>query len=246
MLNRPGWIDIPDDQRKQLRFVWDDTRAMLDFAADPSATLQGAMQMSLRARMVLCTGLYEWIVWRFDGLHARPEPLQIAQVAWCAAAEPRYMKFFELTRDEWLGTVEGPLWCAAAWLQPAMSQGHLYPRLVYEALSFLTRLALHTLPDPDRFRAWLAFALDRLVHVSPPMPDDPLQDLFDRRVGDRLGPLIGRDALDPARPATVAGAPFFTHVLAQARDERNPFLASPGDLKDAGFIGEPYVLPAPR
>ena len=244
MLTRPSWIPFSDEEERHIRFIWDDTRAMKDFTGDASWVLRASMQMSLRARMVLCVGLYEWIVWRFEGLHTRPEPLQIAQVAWCAAVDPRYMCFFELTREEWRGPIEGPLWCAATWLQPAMSQGHLFPRGVYDALSFLTRMALHVLPNADRFQAWLQIVLERFTLNYPIVPEDPFEDLFEYRVSQRLGPLIGRNVLDPTqRIDPQVTRQFFAQTLADARDESNPFLSDPGYLNDLGFFDEPYVLP---
>ena len=168
--------------------------------------------------MVLCMGLYEWIVWRFEGLHARAEPLQIAEAGWCAAVDPRYMRFFELTRSEWVGPIEGPLWCAATWLQPAMSKGHMLPRGVYDALSYLTRMGLHVLPDLDRFQTWLDRTLGRLVKMYPILPEDPFEDLLDRRVGQRLGPLIGRNVLDPeAEPDAEQSVSFLRRNLRAAQ-----------------------------
>jgi len=194
--------------------------------------------------MVFCLGLYEWLAWRFQGLHFRPEPLQIAEVGWCAAVDPRYMRFFELTREEWRGPIEGPLWCAAMWLQPAMSQGHLFPRSIYDALSVLTRIGLHVMPDRDRFQAWLQVILERFAQVYPPTPENPFQDLFDRRVRERLGPLVGRNALDPAeQPNAEPDVGFLAQNLREARDTGNPFLAMPEELKDVGFSEAPYLIP---
>jgi hypothetical protein len=244
MLTCPPWIDFSDEEKLNIRYIWDDTRALKDFTGDAAPVLRASMEMSLRARMVLCMGLYEWNVWRFEGLHPRPEPLQIAQAGWCATADPRYMKFFELTREEWRGPIEGPLWCAATWLQPAMSQGHRFPKGVYDAISFFTRMALHVLPDVGRFEAWLAIILARLVQMFPLTREDPFQDLFDRHVAQRLGPLIGRNVLDPVmKYDPLVGFSFLAQTLSVARAEDNPFLSSPGDLKDAGFTDEPYVLP---
>jgi len=200
--------------------------------------------MSLRARMGLCVGLYEWIIWRFEGMHTRPEPMEILQATWCATIDPRYLRYFELTRPEWLGPVEGPLWCAATWLQPAMWQGHLFPGKLRDALSFLTLLALHVVPDTGQFTAWLESTLARLAQFYPDRPEDPFADLFDNQLADRLGPLIGRDALDPSRPPDpVVTRQFLTDALAEARVTGNLFLADESDLADAGFVGQPYVLP---
>ncbi|PYN38702.1 MAG: hypothetical protein DME01_00775 [Candidatus Rokuibacteriota bacterium] len=245
MLTRPPWVQGPSDrERRQLRYIWDDTRTLRDVTGDAAPVLGASMKMSLRARMVLCMGLYEWIVWRFEGLHWRPEPLQIAEVGWCATVDPRYMRFFELTREDWQGPVEGPLWCTGMWLQPAMSQGHAFPRGVYDAVSLLTRMGLHVLPNVEQFREWLGVTVDRLIQLHPLTLDNPLDDLFDRHVSERLGPLIGRDILDPAvEPDAEQALSFLAQNLREARDTENPFLASPADLRDVGFSDAPYVIP---
>jgi len=244
MLTRPPWVEFDEPARRQIRYVWDDTRIPRDFRGDAGPVVGASMQMSLRARMGLCVGLYEWIIWRFEHMHGRQEPVQILEAAWCATVDPRYLRFFELSRSQWLGPVEGPLWCAATWLQPAMSQGHLFPKTVYDALSFLTRLALHVLPDTDRFNPWLRAILARLSEIYPDRPADPFTDLFDRQVGTRLGPLIGRNTLDPALPPNpMVTGQFLAEVLSDARGTGNPFLANSGDLADVGFVGQPYVLP---
>jgi hypothetical protein len=245
MLQRPEWIHFTEQERVNIHYVWDDTRGPKDFTGDAAPVLRAAMQMSLRARLVLCMGLYEWNVWRFDGLDTRVEPLQIAEAGWCAVADPRYLKFYELARHEWLGPIEGPLWCAAMWLQPAMSQGHRFPKEVFNAISFLTRMALHVLPRHEGFQNWLGVILERFIRLFPETPEDPFQDVFDRHVGSRLGPYIGRNALNPVGPFVAEdGVRFLSHTLQQASASGNPFLASRADLRDAGFRGVPYVLEA--
>jgi hypothetical protein len=246
MLTRPPWVEFDDDQaRRQIRYVWDDARAFLDFRGDSVPVSMASLKMSLRARLGLCVGLYEWIVWRFARMHTRQEPVQILEAAWCATVEPRYLRFFELSRSQWLGPVEGPLWCAAAWLQPAMSQGYLFPRKVYDAVSFLTLLCLHVLPDTRRFNAWLEIILARLVQVYPDRSEDPFIDLFNRDVARRLGSLIGRNTLDPAISLDqMVTRQFLADMLSVAHQMKNPFLADPDDLADAGFVGQPYIIPS--
>jgi hypothetical protein len=237
-------MEFDEQARGQIRYVWDDSRALLDFRGDAGPVLGAAMKMSLRARMGLCVGLYEWVIWRFEGLHTRPEPVQILEAAWCATVDPRYLRYFELPREEWLGPVEGPLWCAVAWLQPAISQGYLFPGKLFDGLSFMTRLALHALPDTRRFSVWLESILARLRQLYPDPPEDPFADLFYHQMARRLGPLAGRNTLDPSRPPDLGVTRrFLEDVLSEARQRENPFLADPGDLADVGFSGQPYVLP---
>lgn len=243
MLPRPHWISFKALDHISLRYVWDDTVAIEALTSDAGVVISASMKMSLRARMVLCIGLYEWNVWRFDGLYESPEPLQIAEAAWCATVDPRYLKFYELSRTDWLGPVQGPIWCATAWLQPAISQGYLFPRGLYDAISLLTRMALHVLPNTAEFQSWLDVILDRLVKLFPLVPEDPFDDFFDRNVVQRLGPLIGRNVLNPAEEyVPELGHSMLSEIMQSAIESANPFLSSPDDLDDLGFMGEPYKL----
>jgi len=242
--SRPDWIALTDDERRRLHYLWDDTRASQDVRARSDWILEASTGLSLRARLALCVALYESIVWRFDGLHRRAEPLQVAQAAWCATVDPRYLRFYELTRSSWTGPVEGPLWCAMTWLQPALSSGHAFPGHLFDALGYLGSLAQHVTPRPEAWRAWLAGALERLAAAHPPQPDDPFDDPFGRRTGERLGALVGR-GLFSLQPVGLDSHPraFLAAELADAQASANPFLANPGDLRDAGFTGTPYQLP---
>jgi len=243
-MQRPGWVTLDDAARRRLRYLWDDARVDADFEADDTEVLSAAVDMSIRARMALAVGLYEWVVWRFEGLHAHAEPERVLQAAWCATVEPRYLACFELDRDAWLGPVDGALWCAMAHLREGLAKGHAYEGDLYDTLSFLHGLALHVLPDPAVFERWLDPVLDQLAAEHPVQAADPLADLFNERIGEQLGPLVGRDALDPGLPPSQRRTrAFLQQTLADAVACANPFLATPGDLADLGFAGRPYALP---
>jgi hypothetical protein len=227
-----------------MAYRWDDAVGVDVLEGDATEALSAAIKSSMRARLVLCMGLFEWVVWRFDGLHDRAEPHQILEAGWCATVDPRYLAFFELPRQEWLGPVEGPLWCAATWLQQGLSQSHLYSKHVYDCVWLLTRLGAHVAPDAEVFQSWLSLTLERLVANFPEKPDDPFDDLFERDFQGRFGELIGRSALDPNEPIDLHRAgDFLADVLDHASQAHNPFLATPDVLADLGFAGVPYRLP---
>ncbi|PWY36408.1 hypothetical protein [Pseudomonas sp. RW409] len=230
--------------RRNLRFIWDDARVDADFTGNDDEVLEAAVDMSIRARMALAIGLYEWVVWRFDGLHAHAEPTQVLQAAWCATVDPRYLRYFELDRNEWIGPVDGALWCAMTHLRQGLAHGYAYEGDLFDTLRFLHDLAAHVLPLQEGFRNWLKPVLDRLVDNHPPHNPDPLADLFNQRIGEQLGPLVGRDELDPNLPPNPQRTrAFLQQTLAGAIAEANPFLATPADLADLGFDSEPYALP---
>jgi hypothetical protein len=243
MLQRPRWIDFGGADRQPLRYLWDDARVDEDFAGDAEAVLEAADSLSVRARMALAVGLYEWVLWRYEGLHTHEEPLQILQAAWCATVDPRYLLFFELTREDWPGPVAGPLWCAFTYLQHGLANGHADADALDEAIEFLVLLAVHVLPAPAPLQHWLQQVLQRLAREFPPLPEDPFSDLFEQRVGEQLGPLVGRDRLDPQASGDAGqDLHFLEQVLQQAQAADNPFMATPDDLEELGFEGVPYDL----
>jgi hypothetical protein len=244
MLQAPRWVRFDDPDH--LTFPWDDALGgALDFGGDVESTMvvRTALRIEPRARMALAVALAEWIVWRFDGLHGRTQPAAFLEAAWCATADPRYMRFFEVPRTDWMGPVEGPLWFAITHLRHALSVGVDFPRDLFDGLSFLARLAVYVQPTPAPLMAWLPPVLDRLETTFPLTPDDPLADLFSRDPSSRMGPWVAREVFDPTRtPDRDAGRLFLQGVLDTARQERNPFLATPDELMDARFTGTPYVL----
>jgi hypothetical protein len=132
MLHPPQWVRFEDPDH--LSFPWDDALGGApDFggAAQSTMVVRTALRIEPRARMALAVALTEWIVWRFDGLHGRTRPAAFMEAAWCATADPRYLRFFEVPRAEWMGPVEGPLWCAMTHLRQALSKGVDFPRDLY-------------------------------------------------------------------------------------------------------------------
>jgi hypothetical protein len=244
MLHAPQWVRFEDPDH--LSFPWDDALGGApDFGGTAQSTMvvRTALRIEPRARMALAVALTEWIVWRFDGLHGRTQPAAFMEAAWCATADPRYLRFFEVPRAEWMGPVDGPLWCAMTHLRQALSKGVDFPRDLYDGLSYLARLATYVQPTPAPLMAWLPPVLDRLETTFPLTPDDPLADLFSRDPSSRMGPWVAREVFDPTRmPDRDAGRLFLQSVLDTARQELNPFLATPDELQDARFTGTPYVL----
>jgi hypothetical protein len=222
----PPFAVITVAQKQQIRYVWDDTRASMDFTFDPEWVLDAALVLRRRAQMVLCVGLYEWVVWRFDGLHNCQEPVQIAKAAWCATVNAYYFPYFELDRSEWTGPIKGPLWCAATWLQPALTEGDENETYIEGGLDYLTKLAMHVAPNPADLSAWLKETLTRLAALFPGVEDDPFVDLFNERVAERRGELIGREVLDPTASYVISeGKNSIRSFIAQAMNEGNPFIA---------------------
>lgn len=84
--------------------------------------LDQAARLAIRGRMALAVALYEWLVWRFDGMQDRPDPIEVLEASWCATVDPRYLIYFELDRDDWVGPIDGPLWCGMTHLSHGLNE----------------------------------------------------------------------------------------------------------------------------
>lgn len=245
MLHTPPWVRFHDAGR--LHFRWEDavlSARHLGSDAVSQPVLRTAQRIEPRARLALAIALTEWIVWRFDGLHTRTEPGAFLEAAWCATADPRYLRPFELLRADWRGPVEGPLWCALTHLGHAIARGVDFPRHLVDTLDYLTRLARHVQPTEGPLSAWLPLVLDRLALVYPASDDDSMEaNLFARDSAARLGRWVPREVFDLAIPFDGnTGRAFLESVLATARWEDNPFLSSTGALGTVLGGRKPYGM----
>ncbi len=238
----PAYLAAAGADDPQIRYIWDDSRASEDFSRSADDAVHRILSATPRAQVVAGIGIYEWILWRFHRLSADPLPFQVGEAAWCAAIDRRYMKDAQPARFEWLGPVRGPLWCAITWLVPMLLQGPERPEEYESGLRYLSRLALHVLPQRPPFEDWLERVADRLLQCHPAPPADPYAGLFDVADPALLGELIPREALDPDRAYDPGDARLLLSRYLEVVDRSNPLLASPQDMLRQGFTGTPYSL----
>ena len=236
----PHYLTSQGDPAPELLYVWDDTRADLDFEYDADELIDKMWDATTRAKIALCIGVYEWVIWRFRRLSDDPVPLQIAEAAWCGNIRAAYVEYIEFSRREYLGPVRGPLYGAMMSLGPVLNDTAENKDEWADGLAFLAPLAMHVLPDTEPFEEWLDSVTDRLLALYPEPEDDPYEDMFGEHEEERRGPLIAREALDPAFDYRPEHAPaLLDRFLRYVDYAENPFLCSPEELIEAG-VEQPY------
>ena len=224
-------------------YIWDDTRAGDDFTFDPQIFLDNFSHISLHGKYALGIGIYEWIVWRYNKISEKSEVVfYIAEAEWCASISPLYVEYIELNRKEYLGPVDGPLWCAATMVSSMTEYGPDEDEDCDACIAYLIQLAMHVLPDTKIFEQWLDAAIKRLMKDYPQQEEDPFENLFEEDKEERKGPLVAREALDPSFDYHPDQAPRLLDQFLRSVDyKNNPFLRSPEELMELG-IEHPYRL----
>ena len=151
----PRYIANQSQPSPVLSHVWDDTRADLDFQYNPDELIDKIWNATARAKIALCTGIYEWVIWRFHRLSDDPAPFQIAEAAWCGNIRAAYVEYIEFSRKEYLGPVRGSLYGAMMSLGPVLNFTAENKDEWVDGLAFLAPLAMHVLPDTKPFENWL-------------------------------------------------------------------------------------------
>lgn len=235
-------IAMANINQPELRYRWDDMRASEDFVRPaPDGLLTRLAPVSLRAKLAVAIGMYEWIVYRYQGLTSDSLPFDLAEGAWCANVNRTYMEYLELARRDWLGPIRGPIWCAVTWLLPALYFSDDEPEEWESGALYLSRLALHVVPDPDAFERWLDVTVARVASLYTVAPPDKFEDLFGEREEDRRGPLVAREVLDPAFPYREEDSErLVADFLATVDYRTNRLLRSPGEMVQCDFRGVPY------
>jgi len=239
----PPYIVATSLDSPVLNYVWDDTRVDEDFLYNPENLIGRMAQVGLHAKIALGIGIYEWIVFRFRIVSDDPLPFQLAEGAWCANIHRSYMEYFELDRDEWLGPVRGPLWCAATWLLPMIYFSDDAPEEWESSLAFLSSLAIHVVPIPSVFESWMDKCVDRMIEFYTMRKPDPFEDLFGEKEEERRGEYVSQEVLDPNFEYKLEmGKELLSKFLLNVNYKQNPLLSSPEEMIQKGFKGIPYRL----
>lgn len=231
-LFKPSYIQAADivDQPIQHEWVEADEEMLI---IGNSRLEQRICSISNRGILALSLGSLEWVVWRLSRYLPDSVPFQIVEAAWASIIDWRYLKWQEPPVDEWEDlpwSVGEPLTCAFNFLQEMLFEVEDEDGEPSNS-SCLAELPLLLLNDPEPYKVWRRFVINRL---SKTHPADPV---------NLLGAPVPREALDPACNYKLEGAHQLLAAYLQKLDPaENPYLCSPEEMIESGFENTPYSL----
>lgn len=235
-----AYIDRAAIQQPALRFLWDEWHVEKTYQDVRPDEVQRLQRLTRRANCALTLGIAEWVLVRFEGMDADPDPALFLEAAWAANVDDRYAYEIDIVDAEWRGPVRGPISMALTFVHDALFAEEAGPQSSMNP-AWAARFARHVLPDTRGFDAWLAFCLDRFERRFPVGNDDD-DDWFEP--GHDAGPLVPAEALDPTRSFDPSASEFLIDRFLRGLDPaQNEFLLRPKDMADLGFEGVPYQFP---
>jgi hypothetical protein len=201
-------------------------------------------------QLAMCAGVLEWGIWRLEG-HVLTESARcLHDAAFVFQVDRRYA---DPKRGEVGKAPEQPAALSALmqlkrFLRQAMSAEPSYYQPIRETFHS-AHIVQHILPRAytKAFGEWLDALAGRVRNLAP-KPDEPFrkkkefdapeeyQEFLARHWGAPLPPqVLDPEGFDPDQRAQLV-AEFVADLDWQA----NPYLRSPGEMKEMGFPGEPY------
>src|SRR5262245_5618024 len=236
MLSIPSYVQASGSVGAPVTYEWNDSDVPTFYtetdriqATIAKATTAGAVALAL--------GALEWIAWRMPHRENAEVVLQAIEAMWAGIIDIRYVRSLRhsplaLKRADWQGPERGAMYVAYKQLKDLRNCLESTEPASPEA-SCAIRMGRFVLPDPAPFERWWHAVLDRLVEQHPKAEEGP----------DDVGRPIPRDAVDPNAPYNAGqDGVLLGRFLAGLDPAGNPLLATPEEMKSAGFPGEPYRL----
>jgi hypothetical protein len=236
MLTIPAYVERAAVVGAPIEHRWNDDD--LPTFYEETDRIQSAIAKTTTAGAVaLALGCLEWVAWRFSKHTDVTVLLQAIEAMWAGVVDVRYVRSlrdspFAISRKKSKGPERGPVFVAYRQLKDLRNCLESAQPASPES-SCAVRMGRSVLPNRDVFETWWRFAVKRLAETHLESEEGP----------DDVGKPIPREALDPevdygARDA----AEYLAAFLDRLDRARNPFLASPDEMKEAGFAGTPYAI----
>ncbi len=223
-------INVAD---RPVGYVWKEGSPLFYYREDPRFENR-VTKICARGVVALSAGFAEWVAARWPEL-AESALLPEIEAVRAGIIDWRYLRppttdANAPTGEACRGPENGPICDVFFALANIAARAQRSASLVAHC-SALSQLAIHVLPDANRFKEWRRSTIERLAELHP------------RDKGAPLGPPIPREALDPDYPYEPGLAnDLLAQFLPRLDPANNPFLHSADEMRQLGFQGTPYSL----
>jgi hypothetical protein len=235
---RPRYLPASMFEGPALKYTWDDWDVAAFYTDVDKELVQQWADLFEPAVCGLTIAISEWVLFRQFALENDPLIIKFLEAAWCANIDRRYSEGLEVSRNDWLGPIRGPVRVAMKLLHSTLYESQEGPDKPVEGPALMSRLVEHVCGVKEEFRQWRAQCVDRLrkYYVAPPA----LDDMFDEQTSKVMVP---REAFDPEFPFDPEDARILVDQFLRKIDfASNLFLLSPQAMVEAEFEGTPYSV----
>lgn len=222
---------------KELRYKWDDCDIhKADRPCDPEF-VKVMENFFDRANIAFTISVAEWVVYRFKGFYSDQLVYDYIEGLWAMNVDWRYCRQFNPIDNEWAGPILRPIELAILIVNDVFINSVENDTTAINP-SWISNLAKYVLQDSTSFFQWRNKVIDKMRVECLVEEDDP-DDIFMEK--DLSGFPIPREFFDPRLNYSSEGrSQLVNKFLINLDWSQNPFLRSPQEMLELGFIGTPY------
>jgi len=230
MLKAPSYIAESGVCGSPLKYSWkpdQDVRIRDTYSKNIE---QIVLKTALRPSLAIGIAVGEWMIWRLEGVSPYKRAGKYVEALWARTVDELYLKVDHLEPEKDVGDpAVGPLLALEHTLYLMLVNTTYDEPDRGKSVAQLAALVRYTLTDTSQFDSWLKRILQLLNKTFALDSENP------------GGPILPRAFLDPNHAIDLEKAPRLLDEQLQSIDPKgNPFLASPQQMRDAGFEGTPY------
>lgn len=151
-----GWIPVERVAARPVTHSWDDANPFRIVSPRDATVARRSRALSPRARIAFTLACAEWVVARFERVHADQRPWQYLEARWAALVDPRFAALEDDVLDDDEGPVRGPISLALLTATDAFRSRDAGDP------GFASALAKHVLDRDRSFEDWQETSLARL------------------------------------------------------------------------------------
>ncbi len=235
-----------------IKHTWNVGDDMAAMGNESPVLLKQVGSSSFRALLGLQAALNEWVAARFHDQSQDGDLALLTDATWAASIDYRYVNLDAMEFPDATGLIQGPIRECKVQTRDVLQQFRVAEFGAVGYVIASANLVRYVLPTTKPFQDWFKAVVTRLQPLSlPSARQSGALDIADVKRAlidvspDVFGTPLPREAYDLSVDlSTVNAAALIDAMLQRIAATPNPYLRSPAELQQAGFVGTPYRYPA--